>query len=310
MGSVLQFPGRVVASSEVNVSFRVAGPLRRVYAQEGKHVSAGQLLAEIDPTDYQVQLSATEAEYAQVKAEAERVMALYEENGTTASNYDKARYGLQQIEAKLKNHRNQVAYTRIYAPFSGVVQKCYFEGGETVAAGMPIVSILSAGKLEVEVNLPAVSYTHMDEFQSYSCTFDVLPGHELPLQFINVLPKANTNQLYTLRLRLNAQGEQLAPGMSAWVTIHTSNKGEQQMRVPTTSIVDEGGQSFVYLYSDGKAHRASVKVESLHTDGTATVTGALHPGDAIITSGAHHLSDGISVEPLMPVSETNIGGML
>ncbi len=310
VGSVLQFPGRVVAADEVNVSFRVAGPLRRVYAQEGKAVKAGQLLAEIDPTDYRVQLSATEAEYAQVKAEAERVMALYAENGTTASNYDKARYGLQQIEAKLQNHRNQLAYTRIYAPFSGVVQKCFFEGGETVAAGLPIVSILSSGKLEVEVNLPAVSYMHIDEFQSYSCTLDVLPGLQLPLQLISVLPKANTNQLYTLRLRLDPQGERVAPGMSAWVTIHTSADGASQMRVPTTAIAEDDGQSYVYLYESGTVRRVAVKVEMLHTDGTANVTGALSAGDRIVTSGVHHLSDGARVEPLQPVSDTNVGGML
>ena len=48
---------------------------------------------ELDPTDYQVQLDATEAEYQQIKAEAERVMALYKDNGTTPNANDKAVYG-------------------------------------------------------------------------------------------------------------------------------------------------------------------------------------------------------------------------
>ena len=115
----LQYPGHVVAATEANVSFKVAGTLKRVLVSEGDYVKAGQLIAEIDPVDYKVQLSATEAEYAQIKADAERVMGLYQDGGTTASNYDKARYGLQQIEAKLQNHRNQLAYTRLVAPFSG-----------------------------------------------------------------------------------------------------------------------------------------------------------------------------------------------
>ena len=72
----LQYPGHVVAATEANVSFKVAGTLKRVLVSEGDYVKAGQLIAEIDPVDYKVQLSATEAEYAQIKADAERVMGL------------------------------------------------------------------------------------------------------------------------------------------------------------------------------------------------------------------------------------------
>ena len=104
-----------------------------------------------------MQLSATEAEYAQIKADAERVMGLYQDGGTTASNYDKARYGLQQIEAKLQNHRNQLAYARRVAPFSGPVQKRYVMGGENVSAGLPIMKILSDNALEMDNNSLYVS---------------------------------------------------------------------------------------------------------------------------------------------------------
>lgn len=312
VGSVLEFPGRIDASSEANVSFRVAGVLKKIYVDEGQRVSAGQLLAEIDPTDYQVQLSATEAEYEQVKSDAERVIALYGENGTTASNYDKARFGLQQIEAKLQNHRNQLAYTRIYAPFAGTVQKRLFENGETVGAGMPILSILSGRQLEVEVNLPAISYMNVDKFENYSCTLDILPNTVVPLQFISVLPKANANQLYTLRLRVVGEVEKLAPGMSVWVKIQTSASDNSQVVIPSTSLVAEQGSAFVYTYSskDGVVSRTPVEVKTLHTDGTATVSGRLTPGDLIVSSGAHHLKDGERVEMLAPVSETNVGGML
>ena len=55
----LKYPGRVVASTEANLSFKVAGMLKRVSVSEGDQVKAGQVLAEIDPVDYEVQLSAT-----------------------------------------------------------------------------------------------------------------------------------------------------------------------------------------------------------------------------------------------------------
>lgn len=308
----MQYPGRVVAGNEANLSFKVSGTLKRVYVAEGDRVKAGQLLAELDNSDYQVQLTATEAEHAQVKADAERVMALYNEGGATASNYDKARYGLQQIEAKLQNHRNQLAYTRIHAPYSGHVQSAYFATGETVGAGMPVLALLGQGAPEVEVNLPATAYARREGFTRFACTLDVLPGETLPLQLLSILPQANANQLYTMRLRLKAEQARVAPGMSVWVTVYSASQAGQQVAVPATALVEKDGKSWLYLYNKekGTARCTEVIVESLHTDGRAIVRGQLRGGDLVVASGAHHIQSGAKVKPLAPISTTNVGGLL
>ena len=88
--TALQFPGRVKAAQDISLSFRVSGTILRMYVNDGTYVRKGQLLAELDPADYQIQLDAAEAEYQSVKAEAERVMALYKENVTTPDANDKA----------------------------------------------------------------------------------------------------------------------------------------------------------------------------------------------------------------------------
>ena len=66
----LQFPGRVKAAQDISLSFRVSGTIQYMHVNDGAYVRKGQLLAELDPTDYQIQLDATEAEYQSVKAEA------------------------------------------------------------------------------------------------------------------------------------------------------------------------------------------------------------------------------------------------
>ena len=91
------YPAQTRAINTSNVAFRVSGTLANVKVKEGDYVREGQVIAVMDDRDYQVQLSATEAEYAQIKADCERVIALYNDGSTTAQNYDKARYGLQQI---------------------------------------------------------------------------------------------------------------------------------------------------------------------------------------------------------------------
>ncbi len=312
MGNKLQYPGKVVPSKNANLSFKVAGTLKKVYVDVGDRVKAGQLVALIDDSDYKVQLNATQAEHAQIKADAERVMALYEEGGTTASNYDKARYGLQQIEAKLQNHKNQLSYTRLYAPFGGFVQEKFFDSNETVAAGMPVVSLLGTGSLEVEVNLPATSFVNRDKFCDFSCTMDVLPSQVIPLDEVSILPQANSNQLYTMRLRFKYADPRIAPGMATWVTITSCDSTSTDVDVPTTALLNEDGRSYVYRY-DAKSEsvkKMEVSVLKLRTNGKAVVQGGLKPEDQVVTSGVHHISDGEKVKLLTPVSKTNVGGLL
>lgn len=312
-GAVLQFPGRVVASDDASLSFKVAGTIARIYKEEGERVQAGQLVAELDATDYKVQLAATEAEYARVKAETDRITVLYNEAAATASNYDKARFGLQQIEAKLKNHRDQLAYCKLYAPFTGAVQTRFFHEGENIAAGMPVLSLVSSANPEIEINLPASSYLRRGSFVHYSAQFNVLPGVVIPLKLISVMPKANANQLYTMRLKIEGDTKGIAPGMSAWVSIMAADSASNaDVRVPATALVDDKGTTFVYLYDaqSQTVRRCRVKVMRLHTDGTAEVEGALAPGHIVVSTGANHIKTGDRVTPLPPVSETNVGGLL
>ncbi len=314
--SLLQFPGRVKAADEVTLSFKVPGVLRRVAVGEGDRVRRGQLLAELDDTDYRVQLQATEAEYNQVKGDAERVMALWADSSTTASAADRARYGLQQITAKRDNHRNQLAYTRLYAPFDGRVQKRFFTGRETVGAGTPVLTLLGEARPEVEINLPAASYIRRDEFRTFTCQLDVFPGRTFALEPLGTLPRANANQLYTMRLQLaSTEGaEQPEPGMAAWVSIELQPDSVRSVvTVPATALFREKEYTYLYIYDADTqiVNRRPVTVSRLLSDGRALVESeALRPGTLIVSSGVHSLHEGDKVQPLPRPSETNVGGLL
>ena len=304
----LQFPGRVKAAQDISLALRM-------HVNDGSYVRKGQLLAELDPTDYQIQLDAAEAEYQRVKAEAGRVMALYKENVTTPDANDKAVYGLKQITAKYNHAKDQLEYTRLYAPFNGYVQKRLFDSHETLAAGMPVVSMISEGKPEVEINLPAAEYIRREQFTSYHCTFDIYSGQQYSLNLISVTPKANANQLYTMRLQLERTGGQPlpSPGMNTMVTIERTENGQRNLSVPTGAVLHEKGNTSVFLYNSSTQtiHRCSVTMTRLLSDGRCLVTSdEIKPGALVVASGVHHVKDGEKVEPLLPASETNVGGLL
>ena len=309
------FTGKTKSASEVNLAFRVAGQIERVLVKEGDYVRQGQVVAIMDSRDYQVQLAATQAEYEQVKADAERVMALYAEGNTTASNNDKARYGLQQITQKLANHRNQLADTRLRSTINGDVQTKFHESGETVGAGMPVVSVFGDGDTEVEIKISASDFADIEKFTSFGCRFDVTGDEVFPLSVARVSQEANSSQLYTVRLKFagTIDHKKITPGMTTMVYAErTGNENLGIVYVPSSAVLNTEGNTKVFVYSEDSGHvkARAVTVTSVKRDGTIQIGSGLKPGESIVVSGVHHIQDGQKVRKLEKPVSSNVGGLL
>ncbi|MGN0221639.1 MAG: efflux RND transporter periplasmic adaptor subunit [Prevotella sp.] len=311
--SVVSFPGRTVASEEVNVSFRVSGPLVRMAVKEGDYVRKGQLIAEMDSRDYRLQLAATEAEYNRIQSDARRVTAMYRETTTTEQNYDQARYALQQITQKLENHRNQLADTRLTAPVAGYVKERLHEAGETVSAGMPIVSIAAGDGVEVEINVSARDYSRQDCLDDFRCTIDALDGSSLPLHPVRTGRVANANQLYSVRYAVTGEYDRRAvtPGMSTIVYARVQTADSAVVGIPSAAVFRHEGRSCVYIYSEARheVRRREVQPLSASPDGSLTVRG-VRLGEKVVAAGVRHLEDGQQVKAVPQPSATNVGGMM
>jgi RND family efflux transporter MFP subunit len=311
----MSYPGRTKANEEVNAAFRVSGTIQRVMVKEGDYVRKGQVIAQMDPRDYQVQLQATQAEYAQVKAEAERVMAVFEEGSTTAAANDRARYGLQQITQKLANHRNQLADTRLVSPVSGYVQQKFHESGETVSAGMPIVRLMGGTDVEIEIHVPASDYARQEQFSSATCSFEVLPGETFPLRVVSMSKEANASQLYTLRLGFKGDYDhsRITPGMSTMVyaTFHQPNE-RNIVKVPSTAILHKNDRTTVFVVNkqNSTVEQRDVELGALDLDGNIQVVKGLKPDETVVTAGVRYLTHGQRVKEIEPTSKANVGGLL
>jgi RND family efflux transporter MFP subunit len=310
---VSAFPGKVKASADVNLSFKVAGKIAKMYAGEGDFVRRGQTLANMDNRDYKVQLAATEAEYHRIKAEADRIVELYKSGSVTPNNHDKAVYGLKQISAKYEAHKNALADTRLAAPFDGYVQQRFHGAGETVGAGMPVLSLLEATAPEVEINIPASEFIRRGEFAGFTCTVDLYPEKVYSLTLRGITQKANLNQLYTVRLKMEKEEAPLpAPGMTAMIEIQYKARNSALLSVPYTAVFERDAAAHVWIYNpDSQTISArEVKIAELLDNGTAVISEGLRAGEIVVTAGVHALKEGEKVKLLPPVSPTNAGNLL
>lgn len=309
------YPGKIKASSDVSLGFRVSGTLLRVNVDVGSMVRKGQVLAEIDPRDYKTQLNATEAEYNRIKGEAERIMALYEKRSVSKNDYEKAKFGLEQISSKLEAHRNALIDTQLKAPYDGYIQKKFYDKDETIAAGMPVIAMINKGVPEVEINIPSAEFYDKDSFDSFYCSIDLFPGATYPLKLTGITHKANLNQLYTMRFSFDKGDFKRMPtaGMTATVRINKKTDESSLMLIPLSAVFNDGaGQSTVWIYdtSNKVINSRIVRLSGIRRDGQAIVSAGLKAGEQIVVAGVHSLQEGTKVVPLAPKTKTNIGGLL
>lgn len=306
------FPGKVIAATDVNLGFRVAGIIDDVCAEDGRYVHEGDIIARLDSRDYALQLSATQAEYDAIKSEVDRVVALYADQSVSTNDYDKATNGLKAITAKLEAHKNALADTELRAPFNGYIQKSNFGKGEAVAAGTPVISIISDTAPQITIDIPAANYLKHSRLMSATASIDIFAGVNFPLIFNGITPKANLNQLYKLTFTLDTSGDIVpSAGMSAMVELryYTESESDESVIIPFSAIVESSSQSSVWVVSNNAVQSRKVTVSEIKSDGRAVISDGLKAGERVVVAGVNSLKEGQKVTLLQEASASNIGGI-
>ncbi|MDR2475336.1 MAG: efflux RND transporter periplasmic adaptor subunit [Bacteroidales bacterium] len=307
------YPGKIKANAEASLSFRIAGSILKIPHNEGVFVRKGTAIAILDSRDYVIQLSATEAEYGQIKATTERVVELYNRGSATKDEYDRAVSGLKQISAKYDYQKNQVADTRLLAPFDGYIKERIHQEGETVGAGMPVIAMIGKGDWQLEINLPVNDYTRRNDFARFEAIVSAEKAATLPLELIEFSPQGNANQLYSATFRIKqTDGVTLAAGMSAEVRVIYKTTEEAVCKIPVSAMFERDGKPHVWIYTsaDKPLESRKIKVKEMQYSGDLVVTEGLKDGELILVAGVHSIKEGMKVKPLPPVSVTNVGGLL
>ncbi|OPH13901.1 RND transporter, partial [Azospirillum brasilense] len=163
-----EYAGEVRARIESRLGFRVAGKIVQRQAELGQRVQAGQVLAQIDPRDYQLSADAARAQVASAQtqrdlaaADYQRFSALKAQNFISGAELDRrsatlkaAEASLEQARAQAASQSNQTQYTRLVADAAGVVTGIDAEPGQVVAAGTPVVRIAQDGPRDVVFSVP------------------------------------------------------------------------------------------------------------------------------------------------------------
>ena len=162
------FNSVVRARVESDVAFRTGGKVVERLVEVGDRVKTGQVLARLDPADYQLavkaasdQVRAASVDAQQAASDEARFRRLLADGSVGAADHErqKARFDaaaarLDQARRQLQLARNREGYAALVAPYAGVVTAIRFERGQVVPDGQPVVSLARVGDNEVVVDLP------------------------------------------------------------------------------------------------------------------------------------------------------------
>ena len=298
-------------NSPADVSFLVSGKVIFVGPREGEYVRKGQVLASIDPTDYQLSLAAAKAQsdqaevgYNRAEDEHRRMKMLYDSKSLAPNDYQKykAAYdtALQQYEqaiASEKLSRKRLTDGTLCAPTSGYIAKRSIEPGDTAAQGHPVFEIVQMDPMEVNVGVPETDVHLVRIGQKAEITVPALPGKSFQgtVRIINVSADPNT-RTYMTRIILANPEHLLRVGMVAEATIR-GDRTVSMATLPGDAVVRDpqsATQVFVYYPDQKRVYTKRVEIGAVVNKGVEIKSG-LSGDELIVLAGQTKLRNGLTV---------------
>lgn len=308
--SSLEYSGEVRAQVESRLGFRVAGKIVQRQAELGQRVRAGQVLAQLDPRDYQLAADASRAQLAAATtqrdlaaADLKRYQALKDQNFISGAELERrdaslkaAQATLDQARAQLASQGNQAAYTKLVADVSGVVTGIDAEPGQVVAAGTPVVRIAQDGPRDVVFAVPEDKVAQI-ALDSEVAVRGWSGGATLAGRVREVAASADAaTRTYQVKVAIDSAE---APALGATVYVMPkalSHAGIPAIKLPTSALRQEGQATAVWVYDLASSTVKSQIVQIATADGNeAVVVAGLAPGMQVVATGVHVLSPGQKV---------------
>jgi len=301
--------GVIESRYNAQVGFLVGGRLIERRVDIGANVQKGDVLAQLDATDYknklaaaQSQVRAAQSEVAQAAPQEARLSSLLKQGFTTQLAYDKALLALNsakakvdQAQANLRLAQDQVNYTTLKADADGAVTAVGADPGQVVNAGQMIVQIsqLDAREAVFSVSERAVAILEPGLIVRVALQSD--PSIAVDGSVREISPTADpVTGTYKVKVALTDPPDAMRLG--AVVTGSVEMKGEPVAVIPTGALLQTGGEPAVWVVSPAEklVHRRTVKVLRFDAE-SVTISEGLKEGDLVVTAGVNWLAEGQKV---------------
>ena len=316
----IKFNGIAQATKQVDLSFRVDGPMISRLVNVGNEVKEGQLIARIDPRDYEVRLRTVQGQLTnaiavrkRAQSDLDRLLRIQKQDQGAVSqtlidkaqqNKDSAQAEIQSLKATVDRAKDDLDYTYLKAPFDGIITKTYVEAFEDVRRKQPVVRLLDPSKIEMWVNVPENLISLTPYVDKIWVRFDAL-GIEVPAEIKEVGSEASqTTRTFPVNVIMDQpEDAKILPGM-AGVTRHTLNLPQDaktsEFLIPDTAVFtdSEKQNSYVWLIDESALKITRHEIAPGKLTGRGLRVKGLQPDQWIVVAGVELLREGQKVKIL------------
>lgn len=305
------FVGVVSAEQYTNLAFQVGGLVKEVYVTAGSAVKKGQLLAQLDSQDYDLQLNADKAQYQSAKSILERNERLLSRQAISTQDVEIARANYQKAKSAYSYSLNQLEYTKLRAPFTGSVETKYVENYQKVHSGEKIFKIINPSILEVRFTLPETDINVVKTTADYFVEFDNIRGINYKAKIKEIVDASVDGMGIPVTLAItdpafNAIKQNIKAGFACRVKVSIINNlpgFSGYVKVPVTSVFVDNTSSldkFVWIYNPqtGTVSKRKVTTRGLMGTNEAIIAEGVAAGENVVEAGVYQLVDNQTVTVL------------
>lgn len=312
------FSGVTKAALDADLSFKVRGNVTAIDVVVGDRVEAGELIAQLDPTDYEVLLREAEAGLQRARAELrnaqanfDRTRELYENRNVSKSDLDNSRAAAESANAlvaaaqqHLEAARLQRSYAQLRSPQACTIAGRYVEPNQNVSAGQPIVRVNCGDCPEVVIDVPGAWIGRVRQGAAAVVSIAELAERRFTATVSEVGVTAERGaSAYPVTLAVIEDCADIRAGMAAEVEMSITAGLPDGIVVPLVAVGEDRDGNYVFVLEHAEGGRYVARRRSVTIDVTPTADGVpvregLREGDRIATAGVRRLVDGQSVKLL------------
>jgi RND family efflux transporter MFP subunit len=270
---VLEATGTVRAAQSAQLAAQMMGNIVAINVREGDRVRQGQVLAVIDDAQPRAalerataavnaanqELVAAESEAALADSTFKRYQDLFQKKSVSPQEFDEiktrqqaatarrdmARAGQAQARAMLQQAQTALDYTRVRAPFDGVITEKRVDTGALAAPGMPLLVMEDTRHFRLEATVDESEIRHVHLGQAVPVAIDALARQDLPGRVAQIVPAADpASRSFTVKLDLPAQPD-MRSGLFGRAQFTRGQR--DSLLLPRAAVIDRGQLQGVYV---------------------------------------------------------------
>ena len=295
-----QLPGRARSAREVDLAFDVSGTLVERPVSIGDEVKEGDLIARLDPRDFQARLQAAEAGARNAQRNLARGKELLVKSFISEAEVDRLETNVDITQAELALARKALTDSVIRAPFDGVISNMLVENFQSVPAKKNIARLLGTERIEMVINLSESQIASLPNVESIEVVFDAFPDLRLSAEITEIGREASlTTRTFPITLSMQQpEGQKILAGMAGVARASGRFSAETEGYViPSSAFIGDAVDDISGVWvvdDDNRVRRRPVRVGALGVGGLTVVDG-LAAGELVATAGVHTLSEGQEV---------------